>query len=122
MKKYREIFFRISIAFAVLVAAFLSQDVRIAEAKPKRQTARVTISERGFEPIAFKLRRGVPARVTFVRTTEATCAKEVVLPDFNIRQALPLNQPVAVTFTPNKRGAFTFACGMNMMRGELIVQ
>jgi len=122
MKKYREIFFRISIAFAVLVAAFLSQDVRIAEAKPKRQTARVTISERGFEPIAFKLRRGVPARVTFVRTTEATCAREVVLPDFNIRQALPLNQPVVVTFTPNKRGAFTFACGMNMMRGELIVQ
>jgi len=45
-----------------------------------------------------------------------------VLPDFNIRRALPLNQPVVVSFTPTDRGSFTFVCGMNMMRGQLIVQ
>src|SRR6266480_6620499 len=81
-------------------------------AKPKVQAAKIRISERGYEPKAFKLRRGVPARVTFVRTTDATCAKEIVLPDFDIRRALPLNQPVVVNFTPNKRGTFTFVCGM----------
>lgn len=41
---------------------------------------------------------------------------------FNIKRALPLNERVVVTFTPTKRGTFSFVCGMNMMRGELIVQ
>jgi plastocyanin domain-containing protein len=93
-----------------------------ASAKPKTQRARVEIGERGFTPVSLKLRRGVRARLTFLRTTDATCAKEIVLPEFNIRRALPLNQPVVVTFTPTKRGPVTFACGMNMMRGQLIVQ
>src|SRR5438094_629851 len=46
----------------------------------------------------------------------------VVLADFNIRRPLALNQPVVITFTPTKSGSFTFVCGMNMLRGELIVQ
>ncbi|MGH9960322.1 MAG: cupredoxin domain-containing protein, partial [Pyrinomonadaceae bacterium] len=88
----------------------------------KVQRARIEINTQGYQPATLKLRRGVHARVTFVRTTDATCAKEIVLPDFGIRRALPLNQPVVVSLTPNKKGEFTFACGMNMMRGQLIVQ
>jgi len=90
--------------------------------KPKTQTSTVRITERGYEPITLKLRRGVAARVTFLRTTDHTCAKEIVLADFNIRRALPLNQRVTVSFTPQQKGTFTFICGMNMMRGQLIVQ
>ena len=86
------------------------------------QRARIEINAQGYQPATIKLRRGKRARVTFVRTTDATCAKEVVLPDFGIRRALPLNRPVVVSFTPTKKGEFTFVCGMNMMRGKLIVQ
>ena len=84
-------------------------------AKPRIQQVTIKITERGYEPLNFKLRRGVPARVTFLRTTDQTCATEVVLPDFNIRRALPLNQRVAVTFTPKEKKTFSFVCGMNMM-------
>jgi len=91
-------------------------------AKPRVQTAKIEINTKGYRPTTLKLRRGVPARVTFLRTTDATCAKEIVLPDFNIRRTLPLNEPVVVTFTPTNRGKFTFVCGLNMMRGQLIVQ
>ena len=91
-------------------------------AQPRAQAVMIRITERGYEPLSFKLRRGVPARITFWRTSDATCAKAIVLPDFNIRRALPLNQPVVVRFTPNKTGSFTFVCGLNMMRGQLIVQ
>ena len=91
-------------------------------AKPRSQFVQVKITERGYEPINLKLRKGIRAQVTFVRTTEATCAKEIVLPDFSIMRALPLNQPVVVSFTPMKRGAYSFVCGMNMMSGQLIVQ
>lgn len=93
-----------------------------AEAKPRTQRLTVRITQRGFEPETLKLRRGVPARITFLRTTDQTCATEVVLRDFGIRRSLPLNQAVVITLMPNKKGEFSFTCGMNMMRGKLIVQ
>jgi RND family efflux transporter MFP subunit len=55
------------------------------------QSFAVAITPSGFEPASLTLRRGVPARVTFTRTTDQTCATEVVIPAFGIRRALPLN-------------------------------
>ena len=104
--------------FAVVIGAAASG----SEAKPRVQTARIEINTLGYRPANVRLRRDVPARVTFVRTTDATCAKEIVLPDFNIRRALPLNQPVVVSFTPKRSGTFNFLCGLHMMSGQLIVQ
>lgn len=95
---------------------------RLGAGKPRVQTARIEIDNQGYKPLRVRLRRGVPAQVTFLRTTNETCATEIVLPDLNIRRALPLNQPVVVRFTPKKKGALTFSCGMNMMSGQLIVE
>lgn len=91
-------------------------------AKSKIQRAKVIINQNGYQPSSLRLKRGVPARLTFVRRVEGTCAAEVVFPAYGIRRELPLNQSVVVNFTPNKTGEFTFACGMNMVRGKLIVQ
>jgi plastocyanin domain-containing protein len=113
---------RVGLWCALLVSALVGVLPNRAIAKPRVQTAKIEITTKGYQPTSLKLRRGVRARVTFLRTTDATCVKEIVLPDFNIRRALPLNEPVVVSFTPSKRGSFTFVCGMNMMRGQLIVQ
>jgi len=86
------------------------------------QAVTVTLTEKGYQPESFKLRQGVPARVTFVRKVEATCGSEIVLADYNIKHELPFNQPVTVEFTPSKSGTFKFACGMDMLRGKIIVQ
>lgn len=94
----------------------------MAGAKPRAQRLTVKITQRGFEPETLRLRRGVQVRITFLRTTDQTCATEIVLRDFGIRRELPLNQPVVITLTPKTRGEFSFTCGMNMMRGKLIVQ
>ena len=86
------------------------------------QTAKVIVSERGYEPAKVTLHAGTPARITFVRTTDKTCGTEVVFPSFNIKRALPLNEPVAIEFTPAKTGEIAFACGMNMLHGTVLVQ
>ncbi len=86
------------------------------------QSATVTLTDNGYQPASLKLRRGVPARVTFVRRIEETCGTEIALPAYNIRRALPLNQPVVVEFTPDKAGEFNFTCGMGMLRGTVVVQ
>ena len=86
------------------------------------QTAKVVVTEQGFEPAKISLRSGTPARITFVRMTDKTCATEVVFPSLNIKRALPLNEPVVIEFTPAKTNEIAFTCGMNMLRGTLIVQ
>lgn len=88
----------------------------------KIQSVRISITERGYQPTSFKLKKGIPARITFIRKTEDECGKEIVIPVYNIRRELPLNTPVTVRFTPRKAGNFSFVCGMNMMRGKVIVQ
>ena len=80
------------------------------------------MNEQGFVPAKVSLRAGMPARITFVRTTEKTCGTEVVFPSLNIKRALPLNQPVQIEFMPSTTGEIAFACGMNMFKGVVVVE
>jgi cobalt-zinc-cadmium efflux system membrane fusion protein len=86
------------------------------------QTAKIVISERGYEPQKIVLRAGVLARLTFLRITDKTCGTEVVFPSLSIKRALPLNEPVVIEFTPTKGGDVAFACGMNMLHGTVVVE
>ena len=86
------------------------------------QTAKVAVTEKGYEPDKVTLRAGVPARLTVVRTTDKTCGTEIVFPSLNVKRALPLNEPVVIEFTPAKTGDVAFACGMNMLKGVIVVQ
>jgi RND family efflux transporter MFP subunit len=88
----------------------------------KVQGARVLVTETGYEPAKLTLRAGEPARITFVRNTDKTCGTEVVFPSLNIRRSLPLNEPVVIEFTPKSSGEIGFVCGMNMLRGTVVVQ
>jgi len=93
-----------------------------ADGDMKVQEVRVTVTDTGFDPERLTLRAGVPARVTFTRTSDKTCATAVVFASLNIRRDLPLNQPVTIEFTPANTGEVAFACGMNMLRGTVVVQ
>ena len=108
---------------AVLAAVFLAANSTDAQSrKPARsQSPKVVIGNYGYEPASIRLKRGVPAKVTFLRVSESTCATEVLFADYGIRRELPLNQAVTVSFTPRRAGEFSFTCGMNMHKGKLIV-
>jgi plastocyanin domain-containing protein len=86
------------------------------------QTARVTVSDQGYEPNRLTLRKGTPVRITFTRTSQTTCGTEVTFPALNIKRALPLNQPVDIEFTPEQTGDIAFVCGMKMLSGTIVVQ
>ena len=95
---------------------------RARRKQPSVQRVTVALTEKGYEPTTLRLRRGVPAQVTFIRKVSATCGTQIVLPDYDIKRALPLDDPVLVKFTPKRSGTFAFTCGMGMLRGSLIVQ
>jgi RND family efflux transporter MFP subunit len=86
------------------------------------QTAKIAVTEKGFEPARVSLRAGVPARLTIVRTTDKTCATEIVFPALKLKRELPLKQPVVIEFTPPRSGEIAFACGMNMLSGVIVAQ
>ena len=58
----------------------------------KPQTFQVTVNDVSFDPQRLTLRAGVPARVTFTRASDKTCATAVVFPSLNIRTG-PAAQP-----------------------------
>jgi membrane fusion protein, heavy metal efflux system len=88
---------------------------------PEVQTARITVGDSAFEPSRLQLRAGVPARITFVRTSDKTCGTEVVFPSLKIKRSLPLNEPIVIDITPTN-GELLFTCGMNMLRGTIVGQ
>ncbi|MEJ7598414.1 MAG: hypothetical protein WKG01_10930 [Kofleriaceae bacterium] len=57
-------------------------------------------------------------------TASETCATEVVLEvdGKKIVKDLPLNKTVDSTLTFSKRGTFSYACAMDMVRGSIIVE
>ncbi len=92
-------------------------------AKDTVQVVEINVGPQGFEPEEVKLEPGVPARLVFTRTTDATCATQVQVPAFDVEKTdLPLNEPVAVEFTPRETGTFSFACGMDMLAGAIVVK
>lgn len=86
------------------------------------QEGRVQVTDSGFEPARLVLKAGAPARITFTRTSDKTCATEVVFPSLNIRRDLPLNTPVMIELTPTRSGEIAFACGMTMFKGAIVVE
>jgi plastocyanin domain-containing protein len=74
-------------------------------------------------PDHLKVKKGQAVKLMITRKTDQTCAKEIVIDEYNVKAELPLNKAVAVTFTPTKSGELKYGCGMNkMVSGVLTVE
>ena len=76
----------------------------------------------GYAPDLIVVQRNRPVRLNFYRDETASCSEQVRFPDFGIARDLPAFKTTPIEFTPENPGEFTFTCGMNMMRGKLIVE
>jgi plastocyanin domain-containing protein len=86
------------------------------------EPVKITVTKRGFEPWKVQAKKDVPLTLVITRTTDETCAKELVLPEQGIHQELPLDEPVTVSFTPARAGELRYACAMNMFQGVIEVR
>jgi plastocyanin domain-containing protein len=76
----------------------------------------------GYAPDVIVVKQDQPVRLDFYRDETASCSEQVKFPDFGITRDLPAFKTTPIEFTPANAGEFKFTCGMNMMRGKLIVQ
>ena len=106
----------------VAAAVALAAGCQTSPPPPEARTVKLEVTDAGFVPAEVQVRSGQPVVLLVTRKTEATCAKEIVIEDANVRQDLPLNQEVRVAFTTEKKGTLKYACGMDMITGSLGVQ
>jgi plastocyanin domain-containing protein len=83
---------------------------------------RIPVTKNGYEPWRVDARAGVPLTLVVTRTTDETCATELVLPEYGIDRKLPLGEPVTLTFTPTRTGTLRYSCAMKMFQGQIDVR
>jgi len=112
-------------AFTMLFAALVASGCASQTATtPGTQRVNIQVTENGFEPAVVSAKAGQPITLVVTRTTDRTCATEIVLKDahLDIHRDLPLNKAVEITFKPSKTGDLTYACGMDMFKGIVRVE
>ena len=82
----------------------------------------VTVDGKGFTPSAIAFKKGEKGAITFTRTSDDTCAKDVVFPEIHLRKELPLNQPVVVEVPTDTVRSLTFTCGMGMFKSAVVIR
>jgi plastocyanin domain-containing protein len=92
-----------------------------AESSGGKQHVRVVVKG-GYEPDVIVAERGRPLQIDFYRDENSGCSDTVVFGDFGISRPLAPFRTTSVELTPDRAGEFTFTCGMNMLRGKLIVR
>jgi plastocyanin domain-containing protein len=91
------------------------------EIRGRRIDLSVTVD--GFVPTPVVVKANEPITMVITRKTDKTCAKDVVIPDYGIERKLPLDQAVAISFTPTRTGELVYGCSMDrMVSGVLTVQ
>jgi plastocyanin domain-containing protein len=84
-------------------------------------TVAITVDAEGFKPSSVTFKKGAPASLVFTRTTDDTCATEVVFPQLDIKKELPKNTPITITVPTDKEQKLTFQCGMGMYKSSVVV-
>lgn len=114
------------VALALSVVSISSTFASPAPTKTAEHATRVEISvtEKGFQPEQIKVPANKPVTLVFRRTTDKTCAKQVVIKISDtqkIEKDLPLNKTVEIAATFPKAGHLSYTCSMDMIRGTLTV-
>lgn len=110
-------------AIAFVVWYFFGEKERVAATVGTGGVQEVKVTVKGgYDPDIIVVKQGQPVRLDFYRDETAPCSERIVFGDFGIARDLPAFKMTSIEFIPDKMGEFTFTCGMNMMRGKLVVE
>ena len=78
-------------------------------------------AEKGYHPAHIQLQKGIPAEITFHRTTPSNCYKEILFEEEDILEPIGVDEEKTIRFTPQELGEHEFSCGMKMQKGSYTV-
>lgn len=80
----------------------------------------LTVTDDGFSPQNLRVHKGQPVVLSITRTSDSTCATDIVIDEYKVNTKLPLNETVKVSFTPTAAGDLKYGCAMQKMVGGVI--
>ncbi len=92
-----------------------------SEGRPTVATRVIEITATGLVPARVTVPANQPVDLVFIRRVDETCATEVAIPDLRVRRDLPLNARITIRLPPQPPGELSFACGMDMLKGVIVV-
>ena len=102
--------------------ALLSSESASAQAHEHAKVREIEIVVEGaYKPQRIELIEGEHVRLRFIRKDYGPCTRDVIFPKLNIKRELPTTQPVTIELPALAPGEYEFKCGMNMIKGVLVV-
>ncbi len=85
------------------------------------QPVTINILNSGYSPKHFAVKSGVPVQLTVNAGEVYSCATAFTFRAFGINAFVKPNTNQVFTFTPDKKGLYTFSCSMGMYSGTMEV-
>ncbi len=111
----------ITVPFVVNIKAN-SDKAEVKNADVPAGATKITVSKNGYEPASVNAKKGEKLTLAFYRADSENCGGEVVFPKLKVTKKLPVGETVLIEITPQESGELAFACGMDMLRGKVLVQ
>lgn len=112
----------ITVPFVVNIKEGSTTAKPVADVQFPADAKKVIVSKNGYEPSTVTFAKGEPVKIAFYRTDSENCGGEVVFKAANISKKLPVGELVVVDLGEVKGNELSFACGMNMLKGKVLVQ
>lgn len=85
------------------------------------QSAKITITPRGYSPNYLKVKQGVPLKLTLQSKDAYNCASAFRIPSLKLGKNVQPNTTEILQFTPKEKGKIAFTCSMGMYTGTIEV-
>ncbi len=109
------------ITFQKITSSFRSNTSIAADYEGDNQKITLTVLNSGYTPAYFSVKKDVPVELTLETKGVYTCAAAFVFKEYKIFQVLNPTDQKTFTFTPTKKGKYTFSCSMGMYSGIMEV-
>lgn len=98
-----------------------AQPTNLAQTADGVQKVAMQVLQTGYSPNRFQVRQGIPVELTLNSKDVYTCASAFVFREFGLSANLKPTDARTFTFTPTKKGRFTYSCSMGMYSGVMEV-
>ncbi|WP_438007882.1 cupredoxin domain-containing protein [Sorangium sp. So ce321] len=120
---------RLLVASGLAAASLLAPSLLVSRAAaeapaPSSQAVREIeiVVDGGYKPSRIVVAEGERVRLKLIRRDYSPCSREIVLASLDIRRELPTDVPVVIDLPALSPGEVEFKCGMNMLRGVIVVE
>lgn len=85
------------------------------------QSAKITITSRGYSPSYLKVKQNVPLNLSLESKDAYNCASAFRIPYLRLGKNVQPNTTEVLQFTPKQKGKIAFTCSMGMYTGTIEV-